>query len=61
MREVASGARVPVVAIGGIAPTDVGPCVGAGAVGVAVVTGIMRAPDSARAIADYLSALKDAV
>lgn len=61
MREVASGARVPVVAIGGISPTDVGPCVRAGAVGVAVVTGVMRAPDPARAIADYLSALGDAV
>lgn len=61
LRGVASGARVPVVAIGGIAPTDVGPCLRAGAVGVAVVTGVMRAPDSARAIAYYLSAFGVAV
>lgn len=61
LREVASGARVPVVAIGGVAPADVEPCLRAGAVGVAVVTGIMRAPDPAQAIADYLSALGDAV
>ncbi len=59
--EVVSGARVPVVAIGGIAPADVGPCLRAGAAGVAVVTGVLRAPDPARAIADYRSALENAV
>lgn len=60
LRRVASGARVPVVAIGGIAPAHVGPCLRAGAVGVAVVTGILRAPDPALAIADYLAAIGDA-
>lgn len=56
LRRVASGARVPVVAIGGLAPTDVWPCLHAGAVGVAAVTGILRAPDPTLAIADYLAA-----
>lgn len=61
LARVVSGARVPVVAIGGIAPTSVGTCLRAGAAGVAVVTGVLRAPDPARAIADYRSALGNAV
>lgn len=56
LRDVVTVARVPVVAIGGITQAHVGPCLRAGAVGVAVVTGVLRAPDPARAIADYRSA-----
>lgn len=52
---VANRARVPVVAIGGITPARVASCLSAGAAGVAVVTGVLRAPDPARTIAEYLA------
>ena len=58
LRRVTSGARIPVVAIGGIAPIHVMPCRRAGAVGVAVITGVLLAPDPAQAIADYLAAFE---
>lgn len=61
LRGVTGCARIPVVAIGGIGPTDVGPCLRAGAVGVAVVTGVLRAPDPTLTIADYVSAFRSAV
>ena len=54
-------ARIPVVAIGGITPTNVGACLRTGAAGVAVVTGVLRAVDPARAIGQYLLALGNAV
>lgn len=57
---VASRARVPVIAIGGMTPSRVESCLHAGAAGVAVVSGVLRAPDPARAIAEYLTATRNA-
>ncbi len=54
---LAAGSR-PVLAIGGIRPEDVRPALAAGATGVAVVSGILGAPDveiAARDYADHLA------
>lgn len=47
---------VPVVAIGGVRPTDVPALRAAGATGVAVIRGVWGARDAERAVTDYLSA-----
>lgn len=39
--------RCPVIALGGIGPAEVGPCLKFGAAGVAVMGGVMRAEDPA--------------
>ncbi|HSK39517.1 MAG TPA: thiamine phosphate synthase [Arenibaculum sp.] len=44
---VARRLPVPVVAIGGIGPDDVRPCIGAGAAGIAVMGPLMRSPHPA--------------
>ena len=50
---------IPVFAIGGILPERVIPCVEAGAHGVAVISGILSAPDVTAAVKEYLNALGD--
>ncbi|MEM1041353.1 MAG: thiamine phosphate synthase [Bacteroidota bacterium] len=47
----------PVFALGGITPARAASCLSAGAYGVAVLSGILRAPDPAAATALYLDAL----
>ncbi|KAA0232721.1 MAG: Thiamine-phosphate synthase [Acidimicrobiales bacterium] len=47
--------RLPVFALGGIAAGDAGPCVGAGAFGVAVMGSAMTAPEP-RALVEQLAA-----
>lgn len=47
--------RVPVWAIGGLEPEDVGPCLAAGAAGVCVLRGILGAADPAEATGQYLA------
>ena len=56
---LASAAAIPLLAIGGVTPERVRECLLAGAVGVAAVTGILRARDPAAAIARYLTALHE--
>ncbi len=51
--------NLPVFALGGITPTRVGECLGAGAAGVAVMSGIMSPTDAAQRAKEYLSALCD--
>lgn len=51
---------VPVFALGGVTPESVASCLGAGAHGVAVLSGILDAPDPARAATHYLDALSTA-
>ena len=51
--------RVPVYALGGVAPDRIGPCLAAGSYGVAVLSGVLQADrpaEAARAYADALSA-----
>jgi thiamine-phosphate diphosphorylase len=57
----AAGARrrLPLVAIGGVTPERVGPVVGAGATGVAVLGGIWGDPDPPGAVDRYRSALAE--
>jgi len=59
--EVAAVSQVAVVAIGGISPDRVGSVVGAGAAGVAILSGIWRSANVGAATRDYLDALTDAI
>ena len=56
LARVAREVRIPLVAIGGISPARVRAVQGAGARGVAALSGIWSSPDPARAVADYLGA-----
>jgi thiamine-phosphate pyrophosphorylase len=55
--QIAAAARVPVLAIGGINASRVGELVAAGAAGIAVMGGVMRADDPGREVAGLLAAL----
>ena len=57
LTEVCHEVRRPVYALGGVTPTRVRPCLEAGAWGVAVLGGIMAAPDPWEAARAYLAAL----
>ena len=52
---------VPVFALGGVTPERVGICRAAGAYGVAVLSGVLDAPDPVAATARYLDALQQAI
>lgn len=56
-RDLRERTSLPVVAIGGIDPDTAGPVVAAGADGVAVVSGILRAPDPQAAATQYALAV----
>lgn len=56
--DVARAARVPVLAIGGINSARIAELIAAGAGGVAVMGGIMRAADPAREVAGLIASLK---
>lgn len=60
VRAIASAAHVPVVAIGGIEAENVSELTAAGAAGVAVMGGIMRADDVGRAVRALLDTLGEA-
>lgn len=49
---------IPIVGIGGVTPERVGEVRGAGAAGVAVITGIWDAPSPVAALERYLSELE---
>jgi thiamine-phosphate diphosphorylase len=56
LAQIAACAGRPVLAVGGVRPDRVAACRAAGAQGVAVVSGVLRAPDPLRAIESYLAA-----
>lgn len=58
LAQVLAGTSLPVVAIGGITPMAVGPVLAAGARGVAVLSGILAAPDPLAATKDYRRELR---
>ncbi len=58
LAEIARAARVPVLAIGGINAARLGELIAAGAAGVAVMGGIMRAADPALEVSALLATLK---
>ncbi len=57
LREAARIAPVPVIALGGIGPADVAPCLAAGAAGVAVMGGVMADRDPQSAVAALVDAM----
>jgi thiamine-phosphate pyrophosphorylase len=61
LAEIARAGRVPVLAIGGINATRIGELVAAGAAGVAVMGGVMRAADPAQEMRGLLATLNGAL
>jgi thiamine-phosphate pyrophosphorylase len=61
LREMASAARVPVLAIGGINAVRVGDVIAAGCAGVAVMGGVMRAADPGREVSALMASLNGAL
>lgn len=55
LRQMSDVCAVPLYALGGITPTRCNSCLKAGALGVAVLSGIMGAKDPNRAINEFLS------
>lgn len=49
--------RVPVYALGGVAPDRIGPCLAAGSYGVAVLSGVLQADCPGEAVRAYVDAL----
>jgi thiamine-phosphate pyrophosphorylase len=60
LAEFVRATTLPVIAIGGIDATNIAEVMQAGAAGVAVMGGVMRASDPARTVRELLAALKDA-
>ena len=58
LERACAAVRVPVVAIAGVTPERVGPCLDAGAWGVAVMTAVTTAPDVAAAAARFREAVE---
>jgi thiamine-phosphate diphosphorylase len=59
LHEVASAARIPVLALGGVTPERVAACLEAGASGVAVVSGVFRAKKPMSAARSYMARLEE--
>ena len=60
LAEIARAARVPVLAIGGLNAMRAAEVVAAGPIGIAVMGGVMRAPDPGREVRGLLSVLAQA-
>ncbi len=55
--QVAGAVSVPVFALAGIGPENAAGCIAAGAAGIAVMGGVMAAPDPQEAVRDILAVL----
>jgi thiamine-phosphate pyrophosphorylase len=60
VRNVAGRVGMPIIGIGGVNPERAADVVSAGAIGVAVIGGILRADDPERAAADLRKSIEDA-
>jgi thiamine-phosphate pyrophosphorylase len=58
VRQIARGAPVPIIAIGGITPQRIADVMSAGAAGVAVMGSVMRSQDPAAEVGALLAALR---
>ena len=58
LAEAAAAVSIPVIAIAGITPDRVGPCLDAGAWGVAVMTAVTTADDVTAAAAAFREAIE---
>jgi thiamine-phosphate pyrophosphorylase len=61
LADIARAARVPVLAIGGINAARIGELVAAGAAGIAVMGGVMRAADPEQEVRGLIAALNGAL
>ncbi len=61
LREVCAAVSIPVVAIGGVKPENVGECIAAGAAGVAVLSPLMSAENPRELAEEYFAALTAAL
>ena len=61
LTEIACAAQVPVLAIGGINAARIAELIAAGAAGVAVMGGVMRAADPAQEVSGLLASLRGAL
>lgn len=57
IHDIAEAGSPPLLAVGGVTPGRVAPCLRAGAHGVAVLRGVWDASDTERAVAGYVEAL----
>ena len=60
LREVCAAVTLPVLAIGGVTPENMGACLGVGAAGVAIVSPLMQAEDPKSIAQAYWAALENA-
>jgi len=58
LARIVQASPVPVIAIGGVSPENTVECLAAGAAGIAVMGGVMRAKDPAGAVTQLLGALE---
>lgn len=58
LQDATAASDAPVLALGGITPERTGMCIDAGAVGVAVISGVLGADNPATAIDEYLTAVE---
>jgi len=59
LQAICQASKVPVIAIGGIKPNNVGAVIAAGAKGIAVLSGVLEARDPLSKVKDYFTKLHE--